>query len=83
MDFNDRKTGPDELEYSQEDKRFLKMVKENIRYVDGHCEVLLPFRTPGVVIPNNKVQAMKRANWQKSKMQRSIQMHTVVTTLIL
>ena len=70
-DFNERNVGPDDRAYSQEDKRFLRIAQEQLKFVDGHYELPLPFRNPDVIMPNNKEQALKRANWQKSKMQRS------------
>ena len=69
-DFNDRKVGPDAREYSQEDKKFLRITRENMRIVNGHYELPLPFKNPNVQMPNNREQAVKRAQWQKKKMLR-------------
>ena len=70
MDFNDHKVcnSPDELHFSQEDIKFLERVKQGIRQVDGHFEISLPVRKSSVVMPNNRDQAVKRAEWQRKKM---------------
>ena len=72
MDFNDHTVSkvPDERGPSQEDKRFLNVVEKETKIVDGHYQVPLPFRHNDVIMPNNKEQAIKRANWQKKKMLR-------------
>ena len=44
-----------------------------LKVVDGHYQVPLPFRCDDVTIPNNKEQAIKRANWQKKKTLRDSQ----------
>ena len=45
---------------SQEDKRFLQILEEGAKLVNGHYEIPLPFRRVDVQLPNNKVQAEKR-----------------------
>jgi len=72
MDFNDHTVSkaPDERGLSQEDRKFLSMVERETKVVDGHYQVPLPFRRHDVIMPNNKEQAIKRANWQKKKMLR-------------
>jgi hypothetical protein len=64
IDFSERK-GNNEREFSQEDKSFLKKVKQGIKKVDGHYEIPLPFREDDVVMPDNRTQAEQRANWIK------------------
>lgn len=71
IDFNDQSTvSTDHMEksYSQQDKLFMKKVEEGVRYTDGHYEVPLPFKNEDVMMPNNKTQAVKRAELQKRKM---------------
>ena len=68
LDFNDHKYGPDEYGYSQEDKKFIREVKQGIRHQDGYYVIPLPFREPQLTMPNNRDQALKRANWQRKKM---------------
>ena len=70
LDFNDHKSSPDEYGYSQEDKKFISRIKENVHHRDGHYVIPLPFRDPHVTMPNNRVQALKRATWQRKKMLR-------------
>lgn len=70
LDFNDHKYGPDEYSYSQEDKKFIREVKQGIQHQDGHYVIPLPFREPQMTMPNNRDQALKRANWQRKKMLR-------------
>jgi hypothetical protein len=67
MDFNDHATSSGLLgkAYSQEDKLFLKRAEQGIRLVDGHYELPLPFRKENIDLPNNRSQAIQRANWQK------------------
>ena len=72
MDFNDHTVSkaPDERGLSLKDRKFLSMVERETKVVDGHYQVPLPFRCNDVIVPNNKEQAIKRANWQKRKMLR-------------
>ena len=70
LDFNDHKSSPDEYGYSQEDKKFISRIRENVHLRDGHYVIPLPFRDPQVTMPNNRVQALKRATWQRKKMLR-------------
>ena len=65
LDFNDHKSSPDEYGYSQEDKKFISRIRENVHLRDGHYVIPLPFRDPQVTMPNNRVQALKRATWQR------------------
>ena len=57
----------DEHGLSQEDKLFLKKVEQKIKKVEGHYEILLPFREDEVVMPDNRAQAERRAHWIKKK----------------
>lgn len=75
MDFNDHKVGPDERSFSQEDKKFLTKMDNGIRLTKGHYETPLPFRNPEMILPNNRNQVLKRALWQKKKMQRDTKYH--------
>ncbi|XP_028395685.1 uncharacterized protein LOC114519713 [Dendronephthya gigantea] len=71
IDFNEYSavsTDSDGKGYSYEDKLFLKKVENGVRYNEGHYEIPLPFRTENIEMPNNKMQAIKRAEWQKKKM---------------
>ena len=39
--------------YLREDKRFLSTVDSNVRRIEGHYELSLPFREEVVNMPNN------------------------------
>ena len=84
MDFNDHTVSkvPDERGYSQEDRKFLDMAEKGVRNVNGHYEIPLPFRAQDITMPNNKEQAIKRANWQKKKMLRDAKYHTDYTKFV-
>ena len=56
---------------SQEDKRFLQILEEGAKLVNGHYEIPLPFKRVDVQLPNNKVQAEKRLASLKKKMARN------------
>lgn len=62
LDFNDHAVSTDMPSLSKEDQAFLKTAHENINLVNGHYELPLPFRETEVMLPNNKEQAIKRAN---------------------
>ena len=70
LDFNERASNnfPEDLSYSQEDRRFLAKVSDGIKHTGGHYEIPLPFRQSEVKLPNNRQQALKRALWQRKKM---------------
>ena len=70
LDFNDRKSGPDECSYSQEDRRFIIGLEQSIQHHDGHYVIPLPFRNSRTKMPNNRDQALKRVMWQRKKMLR-------------
>eukprot|EP00112_Aurelia_sp_Birch-Aquarium-sp1_P003949 Seg1448.3 transcript_id=Seg1448.3/GoldUCD/mRNA.D3Y31 product="hypothetical protein" protein_id=Seg1448.3/GoldUCD/D3Y31 len=69
-DFSETKLDDGKLDFPQEDKKFLKMMKEQSIKADGHYVLPLPFRNPNVYMPNNKEQAMKRAVWTKRRLQK-------------
>ena len=46
--------------YSQEDVQFLSILEKGISFKDGHYEMPLPFREEKLVLPNNKVNDLKR-----------------------
>ena len=71
-DFNDHDIGKvgGQCGPSQEDLKFLKMASKTIIMQNGHYVLPLPFRDTVITMPNNKCQAIKRAQWQKKKMLR-------------
>ena len=84
MEFNDHSMGkvPEQRGHSQEDRKFLNMVENRVRQVNGHYEIPLPFRQQDVNMPNNKEQAIKRANWQRKKMGRDDRYRTDYNTFV-
>ncbi|KAK3737369.1 hypothetical protein QZH41_002291 [Actinostola sp. cb2023] len=82
LDFNDHSSTSDDSSLSQEDKEFLSIADQGTRRVDGHYELPLPSRDPNVVMPNNRVQAEKRAGWQRKKMLRNDEYHRDYTNFI-
>lgn len=57
-------------EISQDDLKFLNIMKEHVRKSDGHYEVPLPFRHDKPVIPNNLHMAEKRLLSIKKRFER-------------
>ncbi|XP_057302738.1 uncharacterized protein LOC130636904 [Hydractinia symbiolongicarpus] len=60
---------------SLQDRKFLKLMDENVKLVDGHYQLPLPFNDPMCVFPTNKSEAIKRANSLKRKLQQNQRMH--------
>ena len=66
MDFSEVSTKESPL--SQEERRFMAKGKESIRLCpDGHYEMPLPLRNINVVLPNNRVLAVRRLMPLKKK----------------
>jgi hypothetical protein len=84
LDFSERDIGtvPGELGQSFEDRRFLSTVQENITTVDGHYQIPLPLKHENIDLPNNRQQAVSRANWQKRKMLNDKQYHEHYTAFV-
>ena len=59
-------------QYSQEDKKFHKIVHQGIRRTDdNHYEIPLPFRSDDVSFPDNREQVLQRACWLKRMFTRT------------
>lgn len=73
IDFNENATVNESLadKYSQEESRFLEMMKTNIQLKDGHYELPLPFRDKDVQMPDNRKLALVRLNHLKKKLERN------------
>ena len=67
IDFSERKV-ENERSLSQEDKLFLKKVKQGTKKVEGHYEIPLPFREDDVIMPDNRAQVEQKAYWIKKKL---------------
>ncbi|XP_072037120.1 uncharacterized protein [Amphiura filiformis] len=72
QDFSER-SKEDMLEPSIEDQRFMGMVTESTRLVDGHYEIALPLRDRNKAMVDNRVQALKRAEHLKRKLDKNPQ----------
>jgi hypothetical protein len=72
LDFNDQHIAsyPDEKGMSREDIKFLAKTEQKIVFKDCHYTIPLPFREDDVIFQNNRTQAIKRALWQRSKMNK-------------
>ena len=46
--------------YSQEDKKFLSILENGVKFQDGHYVLPLPFRSQNPSLPNNKIVALRR-----------------------
>ena len=58
LDFSEKFACEDTM--SQEDKRFLKIVGEEIRFENGHYSMPLPFKGDPPLLPDNKFVALRR-----------------------
>ncbi|XP_072041348.1 uncharacterized protein [Amphiura filiformis] len=72
QDFSER-SKEDMLKPSIEDQRFMGMVTESTRLVDGHYEIALPLRDRNKAMVDNRVQALKRAEHLKRKLDKNPQ----------
>ena len=60
---------------SQEDKKFLALMESEAKLVDGHYQLPLPFRQPEVSMPNNRSQAVNRAQGLKRRLMSDPKFH--------
>ena len=60
----------DKTEMSQDERRFMQNAEETAELKDGHYQLSLPFKNSEALVPNNKSQALQRANWLKKKLER-------------
>ena len=58
---------------SQEDLKFMEILKNGTELVGEHCQVPLPFRKDEVNLPNNRSQAEKRFACLKKRLSRNHQ----------
>ncbi|XP_033120783.1 uncharacterized protein LOC117119913 [Anneissia japonica] len=61
----------EKLEMSQDDRTFLKLSNDNMKFKDGKFEIPLPFRNRNHLMPNNYSLAVKRLSSLRMKMQRN------------
>ena len=73
QDFNE-KNDSSTTTVSQEDRKFLKLMKDKVTKMENHYQLPLPFRNE-VNLPNNRGQAVQRAEWLKKKLSLNPKMH--------
>ena len=67
LDFNEGSTQADEVSYSKEDAKFIRIVENEVKKTsDKHYELPLPFRGP-VTLKSNRIQAEQRLRSTKKK----------------
>ena len=55
QDFSENKDSLYDAEkMSQEDRRFLRLMEKEVKFVDGHYQLPLPLKDPDLKFPNNK-----------------------------
>ena len=61
----------DKLGLSRDDLKFLNIVEDSVKHCeDGHCQISLPLKNPRLKMPENRVQAERRALYLKRKLSR-------------
>ena len=68
MDFSDRNI--DTPAISCDDRKFVTILQNGIRKVNGHYVMPLPFKHTNPVLPNNKTLALQRFNGLRKRIQR-------------
>ena len=58
----------EQISYSKEDLRFMNLMESQVKKVNGHYQLPLPFKNPHVHLKNNKDHALKRLVSVKRKM---------------
>ena len=68
LDFNEECS--ERRAMSGEDLKFLQIMKDSCTLENGHYVLPLPFRNQEIKLPNNRVQAVKRAEGMKKRMKK-------------
>ncbi len=66
-------------EMSQDDKRFMEIVSDQVVKIDGHYSLPLPFRNDDVKMTNNREMAFQRAKGLVKRMKRDENYHREYT----
>lgn len=70
--------GKESKPYSQNDVKFLKLMKEGIHVTEsGQYEMSLPFSDENLSLPNNRFPTEKRLDQLKKRLQRDPEYHTL------
>ena len=72
MDFNERL---DSASLSVEDRKFLAIMEESTKKIDGYYQTKLPWRNQDDSMPNNHLQAIQYANSLKRRLLKDEQLH--------
>lgn len=68
LDFIEHSVGMKSI--SNDDRKFLAILKNGIHFLDGHYEMPLPFREDLPYLPNNKGMAEQRLKHLKGKLDK-------------
>ena len=72
---NQPQENQDVVMMSQEDFEFMKLMDKENQFIDGHHCLPLPLRSESFKFPNNRKQAVQRAESLKRKLNRNHQMY--------
>ena len=61
----------DKTEMSQDELQFMQNAEETVKLKDGHYQISLPFKDREASVPNNKSQALQRANWLRKNLKET------------
>ena len=75
QDFSENNEVGESENLSINDKKFLRIMDENVKLIDGHYQLPLPFKEQIMDVPNNKSLAIKRVFSLKKKLQTNKKMH--------
>ena len=76
QDFSENKDSLYDAEkMSQEDRRFLRLMEKEVKFVDGHYQLPLPLKDPDLKFPNNRQQVVQRAISLKRKLEKNPKMY--------
>lgn len=67
---------------SREDQRFMELVTNSAKQVDGHFQINLPLRKGDVSMPNNKKIVEQRALYLKKRLQKDSSFHADYTAFL-
>lgn len=80
-DFNE-KASEDKEEMSQEDVKFMEIMKSSVKLQEGHYSLKLPFKKEKVSLPNNQCVAKQRIAGLKGRFERNAKFHQEYTNFL-
>lgn len=81
MDFPERSMD-EQNSMSREDQRFMELVTNRTKQVDGHFQINLPLRKGDVSMPNKKEIVEQRALYLKKRLQKDSSFHADYTAFL-